>query len=478
MPIPALRAPRPFAGDKPGPFASGTSRDLRILVDLPPEQRQVDDSTTTWDRLGVPDPSRLLWTLGQRDDIAMYWMADPEQAEDNGAVVLRGADPRSDQMSFTATNMDGNRSARAVWPYKQWEHQAAQTVPAGTAAPKWLRDVMVTRVAVELRVDLLVTGSRPILDSALQWIAEANPMTAEQALAAVGLYLRGRRKYPMLGPNLFTFGEHQLLWSSARAQLPSGWRWGSALVAHSTAMKRDSSTFLFQSLHERIVRLLRCRDRVHAALLVPQDNQTAGEVTEALDYFMVNLVGAFDAAARAAHFAVGLSHGSRRSAAWHHDTWRSRIHAVSPDLADLFAAGTDHSRVLEICRILRNTVHGEAMHTTAVKAGGRPLRTLVSLPEDDAGDVAALCDHLGGQDEWGLERLIPPRVHLDAARLVERLLPQALQILDDTLRLTPVERLDGVLISDLTTAPPDNLDFSLGTRTRASLLLGLPVPIV
>jgi hypothetical protein len=113
-----------------------------------------------------------------------------------------------------------------------------------------------------------------------------------------------------------------------------------------------------------------------------------------------------------------------------------------------------------------------------VKAGGRPLRTLVSLPEDDAGDVAALCDHLGGQDEWGLERLIPPRVHLDAARLVERLLPQALQILDDTLRLTPVERLDGVLISDLTTAPPDNLDFSLGTRTRASLLLGLPVPTV
>ena len=59
MPIPALRAPRAFAGDKPGPFAPGTGRDLRILVDLPPRQRQVDDSTTTWDRLGVPDPSRF-----------------------------------------------------------------------------------------------------------------------------------------------------------------------------------------------------------------------------------------------------------------------------------------------------------------------------------------------------------------------------------------------------------------------------------
>jgi hypothetical protein len=478
MPIPALRAPRAFAGDKPGPFAPGAGRDLRILVDLPLGQRQVDDSTTTWDRLGVPDPSRLLWTLGQRDDIAMYWMADPEQAEDDGAVVRRRADPRSDQMSFTATDMNGNRSARAIWPYKRWEHQAAQTVPAGTTASDWLRDVMVARVAVEMRVDLLVTSSRPILDSALQWITEANPMTAEQALAVVGLYLRGRRQYPMLAPNVFTFGEHLFLWSAARAQLPSGWRWGSALVAHSTAIKRDSPTFLFQSLHERIVRLLRCRDRIHAGLFVPQNNQTAGEVTEALDYFMVNLVGAFDAAARAAHLAAGLSPGSRRSAAWHHDRWRSRIHAVSPDLADLFAPDTDHSHVLEICRILRNTVHGEAMNTTAVQDGGRPLRTLVTLPEDDAEDVAALFDELGGQDEWGLERLIPPRVHVNAARLIERLLPQSLQVLDDALRLTPVERLDGVLTSDLITAPPDDLNFGLGTRMRASLLLGLPVPTV
>ena len=280
----------------------------------------------------------------------------------------------------------------------------------------------------------------------------------------------------MLAPNLLTFGEHALLWSAARAQLPSGWRWGSALVANGTTTGRDSPKYLFGSLHERIVRLLRCRDRVHTALLVPQDNQTAGEATEALDYFMVNLVGSFDAAARAAHLAAGLDPGTRRSAAWQRSAWRSQIHAVSPDLADLFAPGTDHSRVLEICRILRNTVHAEAMHPLAVRDGRRPLRTLVSLPEDDAEDLAALFDDLGGQDQWGLERLIPPRAHVDAARLIERLLPQALQILDDALRLTPVERLDGVHTSDLMTAPPDNLNFSLGTRTRASLLLGLPVP--
>ena len=281
MPLPTLRVPRAFAGDEPGPFAP-EGRGLRILVDLPPEQRQVDDSTTTADRLGVPDPSRLLWTLGQRDDIAMYWMADTHQAEDAGAVLMHAPDHRRDLMSFTVTNMDGSRSARGVCPYRQWEQLATRTVPAGTSASGWLRDVKVTRVAIEMRVDLLVTDSRPVLDSAPDWITEANPMTAEQALAAIGLYLRGRRHYPLLGPNRLTFGEHLFLWSAARAQLPSGWRWGSALVAHSRAIQRDSPKFLFQSLHERIVRLLRCRDRVHSALLVPQDNQTGGEVEECL----------------------------------------------------------------------------------------------------------------------------------------------------------------------------------------------------
>lgn len=137
-------------------------------------------------------------------------------------------------------------------------------------------------------------------------------------------------------------------------------------------VQRDGPIFLSGSLHERIVRLLRCRDGVHTALLVPQNNQTAGEATEALDYFMVNLVGAFDAAARAAHLAAGLSPGSRRNAAWQKDSWRRQICPASPELADLFAEGTTHSRVLEIARILRNTVHGEGLHTTAAQQGGRP----------------------------------------------------------------------------------------------------------
>src|SRR5712691_7901007 len=139
MPIPALRAPQARAGDKPGPFAVNGGRDLRVLVDLPAGQRQVDDSTMMWDKLGVPAPARLLWTLGQRDDIAMYWMADPAQAEETGAVCLGEPDRRSDQIGFT-TGMDGNRWMQGIWPYRQWEDLAARSVPAGASASGWLRD--------------------------------------------------------------------------------------------------------------------------------------------------------------------------------------------------------------------------------------------------------------------------------------------------------------------------------------------------
>jgi len=479
MPIPELRAPLAFAGDKPGPFAGGAGRDLRVLVDLPASQRQADDSITSADRLGVPEPSRLLWSLGQRDDITLHWLADPGQRDQPGAVCLDEPDCGKDHLTFTSSDGDGSGSYRAVASYGRWEAAAARSVPAGCGPSEWLRDVLVTRVAVEMRADVLVTSSRPLLDRALpRWVADANPVTAEHALAVVGLYLRGRRQYPMIAPNLLSFGEHLLLWTAARAQLPAGWRWGSALVAHSDDVQRKSPTFLFGSLHERIVRLLRCRDRVHNALLIPQDNQTAGEASEALDYFLVNLVGAFDAAARAAHLAAGLDPGSRRNAAWQKDSWRRQIRRASPELADLFAAGTTHSRVLEIARILRNTVHGEGLHTTAAKQGGQPLKTLVALPEDDAQDLADLFGHLGGPDEWGLRELAPSRPHINPARLIERLLPQALQALDDALRLTPVERLSGVTPADLLTAPPDNMSFGLGTRVRASLLLGLPVPAV
>jgi hypothetical protein len=451
---------------------------LRILIDLPMADRQPDKNTTTLDRLGVPDPARFLWSLGLRDDLEVFWMAAPGDAAGPGAVRMQSPDSRTDQVPFTAVH-EGGVSHRAVWPYRQWASSVERTAAAaGVDSAAWLRDALTARVAVELRTDLLVATSPALLTSNERWIVEANPMTADQALAAVGLHLRARHQFPLLAPNVLDFGEHALFWSAARAQLPSGWRWGSALVAHAGAIGREGPTLLFGSLHERMVRVLRYRDRLHAALLVPQDNSTADEVTEALDNLMVNLVGAFDAAARAAHASLGFPADKRHRAAWQSRDWRRQARTVDATLADLFEPGTAHSDVLKICRLLRNTVHGEALQGTAVHSAGAGQQTLVALPEDDAQDLAVLFDRRGGCNAWGLRSLGGQSMHVDAGVLVERLLPQALQMLDDALRLTPVHRLVGVDRATLLISPPDDLSFGLGTRARASLLFGLQVPAI
>jgi hypothetical protein len=406
----------------------------------------------------------------------MFWMAEPGDTDGPGAVRLDEPNLAQDQVDFNVAAENG-RSIQAVWPCRQWGQLATQSLPADVNAQGWLRDVLVARVAVELRVDLLVTSSKPLLDASQSWLVEANPMTAEQALSIVGLYLRNRGEYPVAGDgrDWLVFGEHLLFWSAARAQLPSGWRWGSALVAHGTAVGRRGPSYLAGSLHERVVRMLRCRDRVHTALFVLQDNQTANQVTEALDYFMVNLVGAFDAAALVAHLALGFDPQKRHLAKWQSKNWRNLVRGTDLALAELFAPDTAHARVFEICRTLRNTVHGEALHSSAVQQAGKPRQTLVVLPEDDADDLGELFDQLGGRDEWGLQVVAPNQTHIAPPVLIERLLPQAFQMLDDALRLTPVERLD-VATSALRTGPPDDTSFGLGTRTRVSLLFGLPLP--
>jgi hypothetical protein len=101
---------------------------------------------------------------------------------------------------------------------------------------------------------------------------------------------------------------------------------------------------------------------------------------------------------------------------------------------------------------------------------------MIALPEEDAHDLAVLFDRLGGRETWGLRPLHGLRAHVHPAVFVERVLPQTLACLDEVLRLTPVERLEGVNLADLRTGPPDNLTFGPGTRVRACLLLGLPVP--
>lgn len=281
VPMPRLNPPMPLAGDGPGPFASSGGRRLRVLIALPPSDRRPDNSVTNWETLGVPEPARFLWSLGLREDIDLFWLAGPGEPDEIGTVRFQKPDHDADQLRFTAVEREGG-SIRAVWPYRQWKTLAERVVSKspGAGGEELFQLVMACGAATQLRVDLLVTACQPLLASDERQIREVNPMLPTDSLAVAGLYLRNRREYPMVAPAGLTFGEHLLMWTAARSQLPEGWRWGSALVSHSHAVDRDGPLLLFGSLHERIVRVFRYRDQIHTSLLVRQDNHRADSATE------------------------------------------------------------------------------------------------------------------------------------------------------------------------------------------------------
>jgi hypothetical protein len=463
MAISHLKPPRAYAGDAPSPFAAD-GRELKIVVALPLPDEGPDVAWASHDALTMPDPVRLLWALGLRDDIDLYWLGAPADRDVPARVEVEPPDRGVDHLPYR-TITTSSAAYRAVWPYSPWERLAQDSsIP--------LDDVHAAGVTSSLRADLLVTSNGQLIEATDRPFSELNIMSSTDALAVIGLFLRTRGIYEMAPPKGLVFGEHLLLWTAVRAMLPNGWAWSHALVHYSHQNDLSSPTLLHGSLHQRLVRALRYRDQLQAALLVRQNNDTADHAAEALDNFLVNVVGAFDAAARAAHLCAGLPSDRRHLAGWQKADWLRSLN--TPDLEALHAEGTPGHQLFKVCRLLRNTVHGEGLQTTSVQSGGKPMRTLVALPEDDAADLQTLLRALGSDSAtWGLEPLTGREEHLDPGMFVEELLPRVLALLDETLRLSPVDRLG---VASATTGPPNTLDFGPGTRARATLMLGLKEP--
>lgn len=299
-------------------------------------------------------------------------------------------------------------------------------------------------------------------------------MSPEAAIAMVGLYFRTRHSAsPLVGPPWgHTMENHLLKWVAVRSMLPAGWAWGSDLVAFSHASATRSPLLLYGSFFERLVRALGCRDRLHAALHIPQNNGSARQLTEAFDYFLVNLVAAFDITARVAHLSLGLPVDKRKTAGWQRG-WRKSVREACPELAALYADGTIHSQRLAAVRILRNTVHGEGLNSTLRIGAGRDPHTLVALPEDDAEELVDIFGSLSSGQDWGVRDFGHAGSFIDAGMFVESILPGILETLNLTLAGTPTNHLSTQGDSMLPERPEDPR-FGPGSTQRAQLLLGLP----
>jgi hypothetical protein len=258
-------------------------------------------------------------------------------------------------------------------------------------------------------------------------------------------------------------------WVGTRELLPAAWRWFSACLQHSHGGGDERLVFVAQSVLQRVQRALQVRDEVHIGLNKPQDNDTADQVLASTDVVLLLLMGAADATARIAHTTLGLTMNPHESG-WQRQGWMKAVSKEAPSLGKLFKPGTDQSHVLTILRLLRNAIHGEALQPLSVGLPRRRERTLVGLPARDAAAVTNAIEALGGAAKWGVESLIPGRLHFDPGTFVEELFSQVLVMLNSIMANTPVERLSHVALTPTDALPASDSRFdTFGEMNRQSI---------
>lgn len=421
---------------------------------------------------GPPDEveRRVVENIGV---VADGWIIVEAPADhDGGAAVY------SDGTSATRTAMGSSEIVRFA-AADGWDTYAG-TGP-GDPRVRAGRDALCVAAADAVGADLLITRRSLALDPPFKLTrGPLAVLTPEDAMPVVGLYLRRQGEFIVWrsvdGQGTYQFNRGLFYLVAARDQLPSAWRWMSRCAS---ARGGDQSlSWLTTSLIDRVARSLQARDHLHSALLQPQDNDVADDALMYLDLILVSLMGAFDAAARVLHRVLGLPEEDEFQAAWQRSAWRRRWAPDAPRLAEFMGSGGEAEAALTVLRLLRNSVHGEALSPLAIVARmKRREDTLVGLPRQEREQLEAALDSLGGLDGWGVRALVPDRLHADARVLVERLLPATLKVLDQILHLTPVERLsipDDVLIPD--GPPPDATEYGEKAREAIRRQLGFEDP--
>ena len=317
----------------------------------------------------------------------------------------------------------------------------------GVASERRRADALAAKVAETIGADIFIT-EREYLHHITWPLADGVTYCAiNDALTVIGLYLRSQGSFitsrDSAGRGTHTMNRGLYYWVGTRELLPSAWRWFSACVQYSTSIGDNSLLLLGQSVLQRVQRALQVRDEVHAALNKPQDNDTADDALSSLDVALLLLMGAVDATARVVHSVLEIG-SSPYGAGWQKPKWLGDVSAKAPSLGALFAAGTDESHALTILRLLRNSIHGEALPALGVGVGRQRDGTLVGLPGSDQADLLEAFAALDGEAAWGVDEVIPGRMHADPGVLLEQLLPRVLQMLNKIMDATPVERLSGV----------------------------------
>jgi hypothetical protein len=317
-----------------------------------------------------------------------------------------------------------------------------------------------------------------------QGVLAARP---EDALDLIALYLRAQGVFEWWrsidGTGVESVNRGLFYAYGAQTLLPGWWRWRNAIgrhvdhtmVAHKHHVDEDRELrSLAIAPLTRLQRALEARDQVHRALNQPQHGDTAEQVLASLDIVLLMLMAALDATALVADRVLKLN--SPRSAGWQRKGWLKQVRKADSDLADAFARdSTWNGAVLLVLSRLRNSIHGAASAPLGLRT---PVPgqsdTLIEFPQVDADELAKYLARLGGAARWGMRIVVHDRVHFDPDGLLENLFAAAVKVIDNTMVATPVEQLDGVVLTDELSHTPEPRPVQ--TCIRRLLAVGDPPP--
>jgi hypothetical protein len=358
----------------------------------------------------------------------------------------------------------------------------------GNADARRLADAHAMLAAKAIQADLFVTDrALPFALGRDEW-TPVTLMRPEDAIPVVALFLRRQHRFllahtPALGnPNQpvseISRDRNYFYWEAAGLLLTDSWRWRIACDTHARATGDENPSLLRTAVVHRLSQVLRLRDRLLASTSVTQNMDTADDILNDLDMILVFLMAAFDSLARVCNFVLRIPRNYRQ-AGWQSGDWIELVAERNQALADLFADGTPGRALMVLLSKLRNNIHGQALSATGLVpvVGDYALETFMALPADDRDEILGAIDRLGGLEVWGLATpLASYELHLQPGVFNERLIPQAIRLMNQIMMTTPVETLEGIEHPEnLTSDPP--MPLSLPSK-RLILQLGLDSPVV
>ena len=169
--------------------------------------------------------------------------------------------------------------------------------------------------------------------------------------------------------------------------------------------------------------IARCVTQVHVELNKPQDNDTADQVLASTDVLLLLLMGAADATARVAHSTLGLTMNPHDSG-WQRERWMKAVSEEAPEPRKALRAGDRPvARPHDPASLTKRDPWGGAPASRCRCAAAPRTHARGAAGPRRSREVTQAIEALGGTEEWGVESVIPGRLHFDPGVFVEELLP-------------------------------------------------------